>query len=140
MSAGTLPLNRAPQPSAAAVSSDTVVSGDFAVTLQRVEDLRREESEDDQPSGYAYERTLEVLIKAGRELGLRFPRASASVGPNRGLRITWSYGLKEVRLICAGIPGSKSYIYSECGLQHAVDYYVDGGRLAQHLMWALAEL
>ena len=139
MSAGTLPVLRAPQPALAAVSSDLIVGGDYTITMKRIEDLQSEESEDDRPSAYAYDRALEVLARAGRELGLRFPKASASVGPNQGLRITWSFGAKEVRLICAGQAGNRSYIYSESGRQHGVDYNVDGSSLAQHLRWVLTE-
>jgi hypothetical protein len=127
------------QHGAAAVSFDAVTSGDYVITLGRIEELRREENEDDRPSDYAYARALNLLIEAARELNLKFPRASASVGPNRGLRITWARGRREVRLILGGNAGNKSYIYSECGSDHAVEYIVDGNHLAQHLCWALRE-
>lgn len=120
--------------------SDTIASGDYGTTLARVEQLRREDIEDDRPSEFAYQCALNVLVEAGRELGLKFPRASASVGPNRGLRITWSLAAKEVRLICGGTPANRSYIYSESGPNHGVDHTVNGDQLAQHLRWALSEL
>ena len=82
---------------------------------------------------------LKVLAEAARELSLDFPRASVSVGPNRGIRVTWSRGHGEVRLICGGSVANKSYIFSESGSQHGVEYIIDGKHLAQHLRWALRE-
>jgi hypothetical protein len=124
---------------ASAVSSDAVTSGEYVITLGRVDDLKSEEDEEDRPSDHAHGRALKVLAETARELGLDFPRASVSVGPNRGLRITWSRGYGEVRLVCGGNAANKSYIYSESGSQHGVEYVVDGKRLAQHLRWALRE-
>ena len=122
-----------------AVSSDAVTSGEYVITLGRVEELKSEADEEDRPSDHAHGRVLKVLAETARELGLDFPRASVSVGPNRGLRITWSRGHGEVRLVCGGSAANKSYIYSESGSQHGVEYVVDGKRLAQHLRWALRE-
>jgi len=122
-----------------AVSSDAVTSGEYVVTLERIEELKSEPDEEDRPSDYAHGCALKVMAEAAHELSLDFPRASASVGPNRGLRITWSRGHGEVRLVCGGSADNKSYIYSESGSQHSVEYVVDGKRLAQHLRWALRE-
>jgi hypothetical protein len=127
------------QQGGAAVSSDAVTSIDYVITLRRIEELLREENEDDRPSDYAYGVVLKVLLVAARELSLKFPRASVSVGPNRGLRVTWSRGPKEVRLICGGSAANRSYIYSESGSQHGVEFIVDGRQLAQHLRWVLRE-
>jgi hypothetical protein len=128
------------QATASAVSSDAVTSSEYVLTLHRVEELRGEADEEDRPSDYAYDCALKALIETARELSLDFPRASASVGPNRGIRITWSRGNGEVRLVCGGSAANKSYIYSEFGSQHGVDYIVDGVHLAQHLRWALREV
>jgi hypothetical protein len=127
------------QSGAAAVSFDAVTSSDYVITLGRIEELRREENDDDRPSDHAYDGALKVLLEAARELSLKFPRASASVGPNRGLRITWSYGPREVRLIFGGSASNKSYIYGESGSKHGVEYVVDGRHLAEHLRWALRQ-
>jgi len=125
---------------AASVSSVPVTSPDYAVTLDRIGDLRREELEEDRPTEYAYQGVLNILVGAARELGLDFPRASASVGPNGSLRITWSHGSCEVRLVYGGAAGNGTYIYSELGREHAVDYVVDGDHLAKHLRWALQQV
>lgn len=127
------------QQGSSAVSSDAVTSGDFVITLGRIEELRSEADEEDRPSDHAHGYALKVLAEAARELRLDFPRASVSVGPNRGLRITWCRGQGEVRLVCGGSAANKSYIYSESGSQHSVEYAVDGKRVAQHLRWALRE-
>lgn len=124
----------------AAASTDTVSSADYAFTVARIADLLTEDLKEDQPSEYAYNGTLKLISDAGRELGLRFPLASAAVGPNRGLRITWSSGAREVRLVHGGGPENRSYIYSESGSDHGVDYDINGSRLAQHLLWAMNEL
>jgi hypothetical protein len=125
------------QSGSSAVSSDAVTSNEYVITLTRIKDLKSEADEDDRPSDYAYENTIRVLDQTARELSLDFPRGSASVGPNRGLRITWSQGLGEVRLVCGGAAENKSYIYSEAGAQNNIEYVVDGQHLAQHLRWAL---
>jgi hypothetical protein len=120
-----------------AVSSEAVTSGEYVITLGRIDELKSEADEEDRPSDHARGCALKVLAETARELSLEFPRASVSVGPNRGLRITWSRGYGEVRLVCGGSAANKSYIYSESGSQHSVEYVVDGRRLAQHLRWAL---
>jgi hypothetical protein len=120
-------------------SSDAVTSGDYVITLGGIAELKSEVDEEDRPSDHALRSALKVLAETACELSLDFPRASVSVGPNRGLRITWSRGHGEVRLVCGGSAANKSYIYSESGSQHGVEYDVDGKRVAQHLRWALPE-
>jgi hypothetical protein len=73
-----------------AVSSDTVTSAEYVITLGRIEELKSEADDEDRPSDHAHDCALKVLAEMARELSLDFPRASVSVGPNRGLRITWS--------------------------------------------------
>src|ERR1700692_574210 len=125
------------QQGSSAVSSDAVTSAEYVITLGRIEELKSEADEEDRPSDDAHGCALKVLAETARELSLDFPRASVSVGPNRGRRITWSRGYGEVRLVCGGSAANKSYIFSEFGSQHSFDYVVDGRRLAQHLRWAL---
>lgn len=121
------------QQGGAAVSSDTVTSSDYVLTLERIDELRQEEREDDRPSDHGYFAVKKVLAEAARELSLRFPRASVSVGPYRGLRVTWSFGTAEVRLIIGGSAANRSYIYWELGTHHGVVHSVDGRHLAHHL-------
>lgn len=123
----------------AAVSFDGIASGDYVLTVGRVQALREGGDEDDRPTEYAISCALRTLQSAARLLRLGFPRASASVGPSGGIRLTWSYGRKEVRFVCGGAAANKSYIYSECGADHDVDHTIDGNRLAQHLAWVLRE-
>ena len=125
------------QQGAASVSADSITSIDYVNTLGRIEELRQEENEDDRPSDHAHDLALKVLVEAARELGSRFPSASASVGANRGLRVTWSYGRREVRLVCGGSTADRSYIYAESGPAHGIEYIVDGSHLAQHLRWVI---
>jgi len=120
-----------------AASSRTITSGEYVVTLTRIAELDSETDEDDRPSEYARDNALRVLAETARDLALTFPRASASVGPNRGLRLTWSRGPGEVRLVCGGSADNKSYIYAEYGKDNTVDYTVNGRHVAEHLRWAL---
>ena len=121
------------------VSAEDVTSKDYVITLSRIEDLRQEE-EEDRPSDYAYDRAVALLRGAAQELRLNFLRASASVGPGLGLRITWSSGAQEVRLICGGSPERKTYIYKESSTGgHRVDFDVSGVLLADHLRRILQE-
>lgn len=122
-----------------AVSSYSVTSGEYVITLDRIADLNNEPDEEDRPSDYAKGTALKALAETARELALAFPRASVSVGPNRGLRITWSRGPGEVRLVCGGSIDNKSYIYTEFGKDHSVGYVVDGRQIAERLRWALRE-
>lgn len=123
--------------SSPAISTQAITTRDFVITLSRIEALRAEEEEDDRPSEHAYNMAVQLLREAAQELKMDFPRASASVGPGRGLRITWSSGTREIRLICGGSPTKKTYIYRESGSEHAVDYSVNGSWLAQYLRWVL---
>lgn len=141
-SPGTISIQSRTQPGAGtiAVSSSAITSHQYVTTLDRIKDLTTDEDLDERPTDYAYKRALEVLRGAARELTLDFPRASPSVGPNRGLRITWSWDRKEVRLVCGGSENNKSYIYAESGAQNAIEYVVDGSRLADKLRWLTGEL
>jgi hypothetical protein len=120
-------------------SSGRVTTRDYVITLNRIEELRGEDDEDDRPSEYAYNIALGLLRAAVQELDADFPRASVSVGPWRGLRITWSCGSREIRLICGGAPTNRTYIYYESAGGHAIDN-ASGRRLADHLRWMLLDL
>ncbi len=73
-------------------SADALTSEDFALTLSRVQKLRSEEDEEDRPSPYAYNRAVDTLRKAAKDLGFDFPRGIAAAGPNNSLRLLWSRG------------------------------------------------
>lgn len=128
---------RSPVSNAAAAAE--VTSRHYVTTLGRIEELLQEDDAEDRPSDYARESAVEFLQQVARELGLHFPRASVSVGPARGLRITWSCGGREIRLICGPSPASKTYIYHESPTAHAVDCRVSGPALARYLRWACQE-
>src|ERR1043166_1245282 len=100
----TMAVHQQSRPRWHSLSATTVnvASADYATTVARVDRLSTDEAEEVRPSPHASQIALRVLAGAGAELGLDFPRASASVGPNGSIRITWSFGRKEVRLICAG--------------------------------------
>ena len=85
--------------SGSAVSYGTITSNEYVVTLNRIEELTHEADEGDRPSTHAYELAVRVLAETARELTLKFPGASVSVGPNRSLRVTWARGAGEVRLV-----------------------------------------
>jgi hypothetical protein len=122
------------------VSSGDITNAELGVTLKRIEGLRTDDDEEERPSDYAYDKAVEALKELAQELRMRFPRASASVGPNRGLRITWSFGPGEVRLVIGGSAANKSYIYREYGPEHGVEHIVDGRHIAQSLRWVLREV
>jgi len=69
------------------------------------------------------------------------PLARSSLDPRPVFEPRFSLWRKEVRLIYVygGTPANRSYIYSGHGPDHGVDGVVNGGRLAQHLRWALSE-
>ena len=80
-----------------AVSYESITSNEYVVTVNRIEELTHEVDEEDRPSPYAHGLALRVLAETARELTLKFPRASVSVGPSRSLRITWASGALSAR-------------------------------------------
>ena len=116
----------------------TLTSRDYVISLERIEALRHESDEDDRPTDYSYRMSLDLLKEVATDLKTEFSRAIAAVGPGRGLRVTWSLGTRQVRLICGGSPSNKTYIYIESNSEHNVDYQVTGSRLATYLRWLSA--
>lgn len=55
-----------------------------------------------------------------------------------GLRVDWSAGEKNVRLIIAGSPSGKSYIYHEAGSEYGVDRNVSPEVTSRWLNWLIA--
>jgi len=95
--------------------------------------LDEEESEEDKPSKFASE--VSVLKQAAQFLKRQFPRGSASVGANQGLRLTWRLPKGEVRLIVDGAKASKTYLYVELAAADSfVEYAISGEKLA-HAIW-----
>ena len=122
-----------------AAAAEALTSRDYVITLKRIEELRDEEDEEDRPSEYAYKRALDLLRQTAKELRLDFRRAHVCIGPDGGLRITWSSGAREVRLICGAGPTSKTYIYHESPGAHDVEYSVNAPALTRYLRWAFQE-
>jgi len=120
-----------------------VFGSDYWTTRDRVEQLAREPETDEDlpeyPTDEAVGWAIGLLSTAGQILGENFPRGSAAVGEDGGVRITWSRGDKEVRLVCGGTRENRSYIYFEDGPVYGVDDVVTGMRLAEFLMWLICD-
>jgi hypothetical protein len=141
MSAGTITFEmpwRQVAPSTAA--SEELTSREYVITWDQIEELRREEEQEDRPSDIAYQRALTILRQAARQLGRNFPQAIVATGPDRSLRLLWSCGRREVRLVIGGTPANKTYFYRESAGHHEVDYIVNGTKLAGYLRWVLAAI
>ena len=113
-------------------------------TLSRVRELRDEpESNEDlpaKPTDTAFEMSVRLLRTAAQLLHEDFPRGSASVGNDGGVRVTWSRGEStEVRLICGGTTENRSYLYFESNGDYGVDEEMTGMRLASYLKWLVTD-
>ena len=139
MSAGTIALKLPwPQVAASVAASEVLTSREYAITWAQVEELRNEEEEEDRPTDYAYQRAVAILKEAAGQLGPNFPQAVVATGPDRSLRLLWSCGRREVRLVIGGAPANKTYFYREPAGYPGVDYIVNGIKLAGYLYWVLA--
>ena len=111
-------------------------SADYALTWQRVQDLREnsEDEDDVAPSDACFDTIFSLIDMTAQKLGLRFPRGSASVGPGPSIRITWKTGEREVRLAASDNPGG-SYVYLDSGERYALSRKLNADALISHLQW-----
>lgn len=119
----------------------TAMAGpEYWVTVRRVRELlsEPEADEDDtptRPTEYAFDIVTGLLKTAAQWLPEDFPRGSASVGDDGGVRVTWSGGAKEVRLVCGGSETDRSYLYFESDDGYGIEDNMSADHLASYLRW-----
>ena len=121
------------RPLAASTSASRLTSLEYGQTLACVHLLRSDEDEQDRPSDEAYQRTLRLLSETAQHVGMHFPRGIAATGPGRSVRLLWSSGEKELRLVLGGSAANRSYIYWRTSGHSGIDESIEASRLAQYL-------
>lgn len=113
----------------------------LVIVLERLNALydTEEENEDEigasVPTLYAFERARDLVIRANTEMQNEFPRGTASIEHDGGIRIEWRRSNREVKLITAAQPGSLEYIYHEENGQHGLDKEISPTLLTYWLDW-----
>jgi|ERR1017187_6063824 hypothetical protein len=123
----------ASKPLASSTSASALTSLEYSQTLACVRLLCRDEDEQDRPSEEAYQRTVRLLSETARHVGMQFPRGIAATGPGRSVRLLWSSGEKELRLVLGGSATNRSYIYWRTSGYSGIDETIEASRLAQYL-------
>jgi hypothetical protein len=78
------------------------------------------------------------LTKVSRILSDLPMGSHVSTDGSGGVRIEWSVGEKNVRLVIAARPSSKSYIYHEAGSEYGVDRSISPETISRWLKWLVA--
>lgn len=137
----TTPKFRAAAP---CVSEGVARGPGHEVTLFRLRELLEEPETDEygiaRPSLYAYETAVKLLESAARLARVPVPRGSASTDFEGGVRLTWRFQNRELRLVLPASPQGKSYVYHESADNYGVDAVSSGEDLAKWLEWLAAEI
>lgn len=108
----------------------------LVIVLERLYSLK--EDDDELPTESAFAKTCDLVIRANSLMQGDFPRGTPSVEEDRGIRIEWRRGPREVKLIIAPQNGGLEYIYQENSGAHSLDKNVIPAALARWLDWLAA--
>ena len=113
------------------------------VLASPLEELLLEHEQDEygrlRPTDHAFKVTVELVSDARRLMGPSFPKASTSTDSEGGIRLTWTRGKREVRLICAAAPSMRTYVYRETEKWHETSKDVSSEVLVEWLNWLRCE-
>lgn len=103
-----------------------------------IADLYFDDEYDDEflrPSAYAFDKSNLLLTKVSHILSGLPGGGYVSTDGAGGIRIEWSVGEKNVRLIIAESQSGKSYIYHEAGSIYDVDRDISPKSVSKWLDW-----
>ncbi len=128
-----------PMPSESSGVTIPVASPDYAVTIGRILELQQEPIGDDddeptRPTAYAVTVATQLLKAVAERIPQDFPRGSASVAEDGGLRVSWARFGRELRIVIPGQPGGRAYIYRH-ERPPLIDTEISAERLASYLRW-----
>jgi len=115
----------------------------FSITQTRLLELLDQSGEDDYgergPTQYAFKNALMLISQAEAALVDKVPGSSV-VDSNGGIRTTWHYGGRQVRLICPAAPDRNVYIYQQAGdaKPSIINENVTASTLRNRLLWLVA--
>lgn len=102
----------------------------------RLVELLNEEGEDEfgaaGPTWFAFRSALKLILAAEQKVSLP---GSPSVDSKGGIRFTWRWDEREVRLICPAEPAEQSYIYVQDGDEPTILHSVSPETLVSKLLW-----
>jgi hypothetical protein len=114
----------------------------ISITLTRLlELLEVEEDEDDyvirKSTGYAFKKTMSIVLEAHSIMGNTFPRASASTDYEGGVRLTWKKVDSEriVRLFCPANSEQPMDVYYSTDTDYGIEDVISVLTLVHRLEW-----
>ena len=110
----------------------------LVIVLERLYALKEDEDDNELPTATAYTKICDLLIRANSLMQLDFPRGTPSVEEDRGIRIEWRRGPREVKLVVAPQSGGLEYVYQAENASHSLDKNVTPAVLAHWLDWLAA--
>jgi len=118
--------------------TEPIVNLDYFVTLERIRELDDELEYPDEvtrPTEFALRQAIQLIEEAALSVGWSFPRGSASVSHDGGLRVTWACLGRQVRLIIGAQLTDERYIYYEAEDGYGLARVTGPPALAAYLMW-----
>jgi hypothetical protein len=114
----------------------------FAKLVNRLISLYTTEPDEDEvkPTDYAYMTAWRLVMEATAKMDCNFPKASATVTDEGGIRIRWRSENAEVRLAIPADENGKHYIYFEHGDRFGGETPVTGDKLASLIEWFAARV
>lgn len=118
---------------------DAIFEGEgYKATRDRLIALLREDDDGEcKPTSHAFSSAWTLVTDATRKLQKHFPKASAAVDDECGIRLRWRNldKTREVSLYCPSDGSEDAYIYHEQDNEYDADYNVSGLSLANWLSW-----
>jgi len=110
-----------------------------ADTLSRLVDLLAEDEDEDDygptsPTRHAFKVAFWLVRGAHRLTALRIS-GSPSVDSLGGIRLTWKYADRELRLVCPSSRAEQAYLYKQSEFRNSAIHGVTSPILAEELSW-----
>lgn len=113
---------------------------DYEIVKSRLEALMEDEDYDEEfkkPTLAAYTAAYDLIKDAGLKLGARFPKAAIFPTERQGIRLQWSCGERQVRLVVASKKTLPTYLYHQDGESYKSEDNPTAHDLACWLNWLL---
>lgn len=115
---------------------------DYEIVKSRLEALMEDSEDYDEdfkkPTLGAYIAAYDLVKDAGLKLGAKFPKAAIFPTERQGIRLQWSGGDRQVRLVVAAKKTFPTYLYHQEGKLYKSEDNPTAHDLARWLNWLLA--
>jgi hypothetical protein len=119
------------------------LSPEAEIVMQRLHALREEEDVDEYgvlaPTAFSFETACTLVREVADRLQSGFPRGWVTPDSEGGIRIEWSRGARQVRLVVPAREGGQRYLYWEEESQASLDQNVSSQSLAEKLSWLIGD-